>query len=311
MRSKELFSDYLKVQKRYSPRTLKIYLESIDQLFAYLAPGQDEVPESLLVPTNIRSFIAHLLNSGLSPVTVNLKLSAISSYSNFLVKNQLLESNPVKKVQRPKTDKKLPGFYTSAAMENYFNKDFSSQEFEGDIEDELENFLRFRDRLVVELLYCTGIRRAELASLKIHDWDKSRGVIRVIGKGDKLREVPVPNLLSVHLAEYKSLFGEYYPQNPNKLMFLTDSGQPMYLSFVNKIVGRELKGVEGFSGKKSPHMLRHSLATHLLNNGADLNSIKEVLGHSSLAATQIYTHNSFEQLKKVFLTAHPRAKKEG
>ncbi|MFA6769725.1 MAG: tyrosine-type recombinase/integrase, partial [Bacteroidales bacterium] len=157
----------------------------------------------------------------------------------------------------------------------------------------------------------TGIRRAELASLKIHDWDKSRGVIRVIGKGDKLREVPVPNLLSVHLAEYKSLFGEYYPQNPNKLMFLTDSGQPMYLSFVNKIVGRELKGVEGFSGKKSPHMLRHSLATHLLNNGADLNSIKEVLGHSSLAATQIYTHNSFEQLKKVFLTAHPRAKKEG
>lgn len=311
MSSKELFSDYLRVQKRYSPRTLKIYLESIDELFGYLAPGLDEVPESLLIPTNIRSFIAHLLNSGLSPVTVNLKLSAISSYSNFLVKKELLASNPVKKVQRPKTDKKLPGFYTSRAMENYFDKEPLFIENQDGEEDELKNFLRLRDRLVVELLYCTGIRRAELASLKIYEWDKSRGVIRVTGKGDKVREVPVPNSLANHLGEYKALLNEYYPENLTKQLFLTDSGQPMYLSFVNKIVSRELKGIEGFSGKKSPHMLRHSLATHLLNNGADLNSIKEVLGHSSLAATQIYTHNSFEQLKKVFLTAHPRAKKGG
>lgn len=323
MRSQELFSNYLRVQKRYSPRTLKIYLESIDELFAYLAPGQDEVPESLLVPVNIRSFIAHLLSNGLSSSTVNLKLSAISSYSNFLVKNQLLEANPVKKVQRPKTEKKLPGFYTTTAMDNYFSKELIVNELLNNelaikqgvnytnSQLELDNFFRLRDRVVVELLYSTGIRRAELASLKIFDWDKNRRVIRVTGKGDKLREVPIPTSLSKCLAEYKPLLLDYFPQNPSKQMFLTDSGQPMYLSFVNKIVTRELKGVEGFSGKKSPHILRHSLATHLLNNGADLNSIKEVLGHSSLAATQIYTHNSFEQLKKVFLTAHPRAKKGG
>ncbi len=310
MSSKELFSDYLKVQKRYSPRTLKIYLESIDELFAYLVPAEDEAPESLLIPSNIRSFIAHLLSNGLSPVTVNLKLSAISSYSNFLIKKELLLSNPVRKIQRPKTDKKLPGFYTSRAMENYFDLEPLAKE-SIDRPNELEAFLSLRDRVVVELLYCTGIRRAELASLKIYEWDRSRGVIRVTGKGDKVREVPVPNSLANHLGGYKSLLNEYYPENPTKHLFLTDSGQPMYLSFVNKIVGRELKGIEGFSGKKSPHMLRHSLATHLLNNGADLNSIKEVLGHSSLAATQIYTHNSFEQLKKVFLTAHPRAKKGG
>ncbi len=311
MRSKELFSDYLRVQKRYSPRTLKIYLESIEELFNYLAPGVDEVPELLLVPSNIRSFIAHLLDNGISPVTVNLKLSAISSFSNFLVKKELLESNPVKKVQRPKTDKKLPGFYTIRAMENYFSKELSTNIGEDSLQDELDCFYKLRDKLVVELLYCTGIRRAELTSLKIYEWDSSRSVIRVTGKGDKVREVPVPSVLSQHLGEYKLLLDDYYPVNQTKHFFLTDSGQPMYLSFVNKIVSRELNGIEGFSGKKSPHMLRHSLATHLLNNGADLNSIKEVLGHSSLAATQVYTHNSFEQLKKVFLTAHPRAKKQG
>lgn len=317
MRSKELFSNYLRVQKRYSPRTLKIYLDSIDELFVYLAPSCEEQLESLMTPANIRSFVAHLLNRGLLPATVNLKLSAISSFSNFLVKKELLESNPVKKIQRPKTDKKLPGFYTISAMENYFNQELPSKENsingqeEINVQDQLKRFLKLRDRVVVELLYSTGIRRAELVSLKIHEWDRSRGVIRVTGKGNKVREVPVPNLLAVHLEEYKLLLNEYFSQNTTRHLFLTDSGQPMYLSFVNKIVRRELKGVEGFSGKKSPHMLRHSLATHLLNNGADLNSIKEVLGHSSLAATQIYTHNSFEQLKKVFLTAHPRAKKGG
>ena len=123
--------------------------------------------------------------------------------------------------------------------------------------------------------------------------------------------MPVPDDFSKALTGYIELQKNFYNDNSGKYLFLTDSGQPMYLSFVNKVVKRELSGKAGFSGKKSPHMLRHSLATHLLNNGADLNSIKEVLGHSSLAATQVYTHNSFEKLKKVFLTAHPRAKKGG
>jgi integrase/recombinase XerC len=185
-------------------------------------------------------------------------------------------------------------------MEGYFSKEVA--------EDDL---FAIRDKVIVSTLYCTGMRRAELATLKISDWDRSRSLFRVTGKGDKTREVPIPDSLTKELSAYLILMKEYYTENREKRLFLTDTGEPMYLSFVNKIVKRELTGNEGFSGKRSPHMLRHSFATHLLNNGADLNSIKEALGHSSLAATQVYTHNSFENLKKTFLTAHPRAKKGG
>ena len=309
MDSKELFIDYLRVQKRYSPRTLEIYEKSVGELFDFLSalPGED--PESLLAPANIRAFTAQLLKRGLSPVTVNLKLSAISTYCGFLVKKGTIESNPVKKMHRPKREKKLPLFYTQAAMEGYFQKDESLKEESEDTYP--DDFLHLRDAVMIRLLYCTGIRRAELASSRVYDLDFARGVLRVTGKGDKSREVPVPSTITGLLQRYISLLGDFYPDNPGKYLFLTDNGQPMYLSFVNKVVKRELSGVEGFSGKKSPHVLRHTLATHLLNNGADLNSIKELLGHSSLAATQVYTHNSFEQLKKVFLTAHPRAKKGG
>jgi integrase/recombinase XerC len=309
MDTKELFRNYLQVQKRYSPRTLELYMKSVEELYGFLSPQEGEQTESLLQPKNIRAFTAQLLKTGFSPVTVNLKLSAISTYCNLLVKKGVLKSNPVKKIHRPKNEKRLPGFYTADAMEGYFDYEKDTKEVGEEVFP--EDFLKLRDRVLTELLYCTGIRRAEAASLKLFDFDKKRGVVRVTGKGDKSREVPVPDDFSMALAGYIELQKDFYSDNPGKYLFLTDSGQPMYLSFVNKIVKRELSGKAGFSGKKSPHMLRHSLATHLLNNGADLNSIKEVLGHSSLAATQVYTHNSFEKLKKVFLTAHPRAKKGG
>ncbi|MGE0091247.1 MAG: tyrosine-type recombinase/integrase [Bacteroidales bacterium] len=309
MDTKELFRNYLQVQKRYSPRTLELYMKSVEELYGFLSPQEGEQTESLLQPKNIRAFTAQLLKTGFSPVTVNLKLSAISTYCNLLVKKGLLKSNPVKKIHRPKNEKRLPGFYTADAIEGYFDYEKDTKEVGEEVFP--EDFLKLRDRILTELLYCTGIRRAEAASLKLFDFDKKRGVVRVTGKGDKSREVPVPDDFSMALAGYIGLQKDFYSDNPGKYLFLTDSGQPMYLSFVNKIVKRELSGKAGFSGKKSPHMLRHSLATHLLNNGADLNSIKEVLGHSSLAATQVYTHNSFEKLKKVFLTAHPRAKKGG
>jgi integrase/recombinase XerC len=300
MRSIELFIEHLRVQKRYSPRTLNIYSESIGELYSFISPQEGEVEESLLVPSQIRAFVVASLKRGLSPRTVNLKLSAISSYCTFLVKQGAIKVNPVKRIQRPKEAKRLPEFYTAAAMEGYFSKEVA--------EDDL---FAIRDKVIVSTLYCTGMRRAELATLKISDWDRSRSLFRVTGKGDKTREVPIPDSLTKELSAYLILMKEYYTENREKRLFLTDTGEPMYLSFVNKIVKRELTGNEGFSGKRSPHMLRHSFATHLLNNGADLNSIKEALGHSSLAATQVYTHNSFENLKKTFLTAHPRAKKGG
>ncbi len=300
MKPSELFIEYLKVQKRYSSRTLEIYQESLSQLYEFLSPRDDEEESVFLIPQSIRGFVASGLQSGLSPRTMNLKLSAISSYCNYLIKRGFLKTNPVKRIQRPKEAHTLPGFYKSSAIVSYFSNVPDS-----------DDFFAVRDRTVVSTLYSTGIRRAELANLKQSDWDKSRCLLRVTGKGDKIREVPVPEALSDELERYLEMFTGYYTDNPGNYLFLTDTGQPMYLSFVNKIVRRELETVPALTGKKSPHMLRHSLATHLLNNGADLNSIKEVLGHSSLAATQVYTHNSFEQLKKVFLTAHPRAKKGG
>ncbi len=300
MRSQELFIEYLKVNKRYSPRTLEIYRESIEELYCFISPSEGEREADMLLPAQIRAFTAESLKRGLSPRSVNLRLSAISSYCNFLVKNGTIEVNPVKRIKRPKEDKKLPEFYTSEAMEGYFNEEVDP----GDL-------FALRDRVMVETLYCTGIRRAELANLKVYNWDKGRKLFRVTGKGDKTREVPVPETLSSDLEKYLRLMEEYYTENSQEYLFLTDNGEPMYLSFVNKIVRRELTGKRGFSGRRSPHVLRHTFETHLLNNGADLNSIKEVLGHSSLSATQVYTHNSFENLKKTFLTAHPRAKKGG
>lgn len=294
------FIDYLKVHKRYSPRTLTLYSGYLGEFYEYASLPQDEDEYEALQPNTIRGFVATGLDSGLSPRTMNLKLSALSSYSNYLVKKGYIKANPVKRVPRPKQSKKLPEFYTQNAVEHYFKR-----------ETDPEDFFALRNRTIISTLYCTGLRRAELANLKISDWDVKRAVIRVIGKGDKQREIPLPETLQEELALYLVKFKEIYPVGNHSNLFLTDSGQPFYLSFVNKIVTKELRGVEGFTGKRSPHVLRHSIATHLLNNGADLNSIKEVLGHSSLAATQVYTHNSFEQLKKVFLTAHPRAKKGG
>lgn len=294
------FIDYLRVQKRYSFRTISLYRESIWGYYSFASIEEDNDEIEFLKPNLIRGFIAHNLESGLSPRSINLKLSAISSFCIFLMKNSIIDSNPVGKIHRPKQGKRLPEFYTGEALNNYFLSEF-----------DVENFIKFRNRMVVEVLYSTGIRRAELAGLRLGNFDESRSLLRVTGKGDKTREIPITASLWEHLVKYIAKYRELFPDNSSSYLFLTDSGKPFYLSFVNKIVTSELTGVKDISGKKTPHKLRHSIATHLLNNGADLNSIKEVLGHSSLAATQVYTHNSFEQLKKTYITAHPRAKKGG
>ncbi len=295
----EGFIEYLKVQKRYSPRTLTLYEGYIKEFFAFASGDTGNQSTGMLIPNLIRGFVASGLESGISSRTMNLKLSALSSFCDYLVRNGELGTNPVKRIHRPKQSKKLPQFYTERAVENYFSHEVD------------DDFRSLRDRTIVATLYNTGMRRAELAGLKISDWDRGRSLFRVTGKGDKQREIPVTGSLREELERYLASYSELFLSTPSSPLFVTDSGKPLYLSFVNNTVKRELTGVEGFSGKRSPHLLRHSIATHLLNNGADLNSIKEVLGHSSLAATQVYTHNSFEQLKKVFLTAHPRAKKGG
>lgn len=302
------FLDYISLQKRYSQRTAALYREALEEFYSFMYPEKGSVDDltkeevlDVLAGNNLRGFVAHSLESGLSARTVNLRLSAVSSFCGWLVKQGELPSNPARKVFRPKEARRLPEFYTQKSLENYF--ELKKIDFEGE-----ESFEHLRARMLIMVLYATGMRRSEICNLKVGDFDAARSVFRIIGKGDKPREVPVPSLISQYILLYLIRLGKEFSADRDSFFFVTDKGRQLYPALVNKIVKDELSKAEGFTGRKSPHLLRHSLATHLLNNGADLNSIKEILGHSSLAATQVYTHNSFEQLKKTYLTAHPRAK---
>ncbi|MFA6880018.1 MAG: tyrosine-type recombinase/integrase [Bacteroidales bacterium] len=307
----EDFIDFLRVRKRYSPRTQALYKEAIKRFYEYMyrdslqvagveMPGTEEERLKLLTPLNLRGFVADGMENGLNPETINLMLSGLSTYCNYLLKQNVLQSNPVKEIFRPKEKKRLPEFYTQDAVAEYLKRPVIG-----------DNYEALRDRTIVMLIYDTGMRRAEVAGLTTGNLDISRSIFKIIGKGNKEREIPVIPSLLENLLVYLQLRNKTFPHCEADAFFLTNKGGEIYLKFVNDVVKKELTGLKGFTGKKSPHVLRHSFATALLNNGADLNSIKEVLGHSSLAATQVYTHNSFEQLKKIYLTAHPRAKKGG
>jgi integrase/recombinase XerC len=228
----------------------------------------------------------------LSARTVNLYIAALNCYFKYLLREGAVNSNPMQKVARPKMSKRLPAFFEANALNDMLNNASLNNEYATQ-----------RNMMIVELLYASGMRRAELIELKTHHTFFKERIIRVRGKGDKAREIPLLPATAEKLKNYVSLLQETFPGS--EYLFVTGKGNKLYPSAVNSIVQTVL-AKEGFVGKKSPHMLRHSFATHLLNNGADLNSIKEVLGHSSLAATQVYTHNSFEKLKKVYQETHPR-----
>ncbi len=297
------FIEYLRVQKRYSERTQQIYKDAVERFCKYYSYSEEDPncnPQQTFTPLNIRSFIAYNIDNGISARTTNLMLSALSKYCKFLVLHGILKSNPMDLVVRVKEKKRLPQFYSADALKEYFSAPI-----------DVSNYKSVRNRLVIMIIYSTGMRRQEIATLKLSNFDSGRKVFKIIGKGEKEREIPIISILFENILLYLQCRRNSYPNCTSDSFFLTDKGAPLYLNFVNNIVKNELAGLKGFEGKKAPHALRHSFATHLLNNGADLNSIKEVLGHSSLAATQVYTHNSFEQLKKVYLTAHPRAKKGG
>ena len=307
----ESYIGYLREQKRYSIRTQQLYRSAIEDYYLYIysdeeTDGRENVynlPHSMLLEvltlSNVRNFIANALRGGLSARSVNLQLSALKGYCRFLLSQGLLQENPVEAVPRPKEQKRLPHFYRKDALEEYCSMHLG------------DDLTQMRDRLIVMLIYATGMRRQEVAELKVGMFDEWRKVFKIIGKGDKEREIPIVGALYEKILLYLQKRREESDLNEDSPFFSTDKGAPLYLNFVNNVVKKELALIKGFEGKISPHVLRHSFATHLLNDGADLNSIKEVLGHSSLAATQVYTHNSFEQLKKIYLTAHPRAKKGG
>ena len=315
----DAYLTYIRDIRRYSPRTQAIYRDVLAD-FAQFCEGK--VVESL-VPTMLRRYEADLMGRGMKPRTVHQHLSVLSGFCRFLMGKGVLRSNPARSVKRPKMEKRLPEYYQVRSMDDYFA---ATEHWAG--EDELEilrsygpaptdksavEIYRHRlRRLIISLLYDTGIRRAELIGLRRQSFDEARQVLRVVGKGDKMREIPLISSLCheicLYLQAVESMRGSASPADGPLLM--TEKGRALYPVYVDRTIKEELDGY-GITGRKSPHVLRHTVATALLDDGADLNSIKEMLGHANLAATQVYTHGSVDRLKKVYNLAHPRAKNGG
>ncbi|MGN1226060.1 MAG: tyrosine-type recombinase/integrase [Candidatus Cryptobacteroides sp.] len=303
------FIEYIGGIKRYSERTVRIYSDILKDFHDYLE-GEELLPS--LCPSVLRSYEVHLLEEKkLSPRTVGQYLSVLSSFCKYLYKKGLLSSNPLRSISRLKTEKSLPIFYRQESMLSYFKSTafYASEEALGLVEGKGAGkaYEKILGRLIISILFYSGIRRSELIGLRYSDLDPRRSLLRVRGKGDKEREIPLEDSLireiSLYLQAGRKLgLKDRMPQDP---LLLCPSGIPLYPEYVDRAVKRELGSEESITCRKSPHVLRHTIATELLNDGAQLNSIKEMLGHSSLAATQVYTHNSIEKLKKTYNQAHP------
>lgn len=287
------FLQYIRFEKRFSANTVLAYQNDLEQFYQY-AEKQYEVSEPGDVQHSmVRSWIVELMESGISPRSINRKLTALKSYYKFLLRRKDILSNPLVKVQAPKTSKRLPVFVDQSRMELLFTSvDFG------------EGFHAIRDRLVLELFYATGMRLSELVGIRDEDVDLHRAQVKVLGKRNKERIIPFSDKLKILMRAYldsrSSTFGNV------SAFLVTDKGKPLYPKFVYRMVVERLGSVTTLE-KKSPHVLRHTFATHMLNHGADINSVKEILGHANLSATQVYTHNTIEKLKEVYSLAHPRA----
>jgi integrase/recombinase XerC len=290
---KERFIAFIQFEKRYSPHTVTAYRNDLDQFFTYLEKQYSVTEIRDVTHPMIRSWLVELMEHKISSRSINRKLTTLKSFFRFLQKEGHLEQNPMRKVISPKTPKRLPVFVEKEKMDLLLDE----VKFE-------EGFPGLRDRLVLEVLYATGMRLSELVGLNLTDLDFHHSTLKVLGKRNKERIIPFSSkfglLLKTYLEEREKIAGD------SSVLVLTDTGKKIYPKFIYRVVEKYLSLVTT-ADKKSPHVLRHTFATHLLNNGADLNAVKELLGHASLAATQVYTHNTIEKLKKIYNQAHPRA----
>lgn len=287
------FIDYLLLEKKYSPQTVVAYKNDIETFKLFLTQEFSDSEVSKANYSQIRSWIVQLVDRAISNRTINRKISSLNSYYKYLLKTESIQDNPLVNHKALKVSKKIQIPFSEAEVNSVLNS-ISTDTFEG-----------VRDKLIVELFYSTGIRRIELVQLQLQDIDLSQGHIKVLGKRNKERMIPllpsVRDTVQTYLQERLKLESIIDPS----VLFLTKKGAKVYEMLVYRIITGYFDTIST-KVKKSPHILRHSFATHLLNNGADLNAVKELLGHSSLAATQVYTHNSIAELKKVYEKSHPR-----
>ncbi len=285
------YLQYLEYEKRYSTHTIAAYYRDLTQFGNYLSGnGQNSLNADFRW---VRRWIVDLVAQGDSSRTVNRKVASLRSYFKYLMKKGLITVNPMEKVGLLKTDKNLPVFITTDKMDETLDGEINPGDFSA-----------LRDQMVMEFFYMTGMRLSELIHLKEKDINIAGMTVKVLGKRNKERVVPLTSQFCNHLRTYISLKQATYPGMD--LLFVLDSGKPLYERWVQRLTSRRL-GMVTTMKKRSPHVLRHSFATNILDNGADLNAIKDILGHANLAATQVYTHNSLKRIKKVYKQAHPRA----
>lgn len=287
------FLDYLIFEKRYSQHTLISYRNDLEQFFAYLASQFEAPPLPKVTAVFVRSWLAELKEDGISSKTINRKISSLKSFFRYQLKTGVLTQSPMVTVAAPRVSKRLPSFVEEKDMALLFAHLPFSADWKGRTE-----------RLVLQLFYSTGMRLSELIHLRENQLDEAYTQVKVLGKGKKERIIPISAELAAELKQYIEEKPEKLPGVPN--LFVNEKGKALQARSVYTFVKSHLSQVTTIE-KKSPHILRHSFATHLMNNGADLNAVKELLGHSSLAATQVYTHTTIEKLKEVFQKAHPKA----
>lgn len=287
------FLQYIKFEKRFSPHTVLAYESDLTQFFAFQEKTYELSDAAHFTHSMIRSWIVSMMEQGITPRSINRKITTLKTYYKFLLRKGDVTTNPMLKVLSPKTSKRLPVFVDEPKMDLLFNEvDFG------------EGYEASRDRLLLEFLYATGMRLSELIGLTDRDVDTYQGQLKVLGKRNKERIIPFSTKLKDLISDYLTVRKANFSEVPS--FFVTEKGKSLYPKLVYRIVTRRLGEVTTLD-KKSPHVLRHTFATHMLNHGADINSVKELLGHANLSATQVYTHNTIEKLKQVYKQAHPRA----
>jgi integrase/recombinase XerC len=291
----ESFLNYLKFEKRVSQHTLTAYQADLNQFTGFLNTAFPETNAEQADYGMIRAWIIQLVENGVRATSVNRKIASLRAFYKFLVREQVIAKNPMLRIRVLKTQKRLPSFIQEKEMASLLD----SVPFEN-------THAGWRDKLILELFYSTGMRLSELITLKESQIDLPNRTIKVLGKRNKERIIPFPAPIAPLIQQYRQLRNKEVVMQHHGFLFVTDKGEPCYPMMVYRIVKQYLDA-HATSDKRSPHVLRHTYATHLLNKGAEINAVKDLLGHSSLAATQVYTHNSIEKIKKTYDQAHPKA----